>query len=39
MGALEMESHRSTPPAEFRELYNAYTKSVSNQQNARDKKD
>ncbi len=34
-----MESHRSTPPAEFRELYNAYTKSVSKSQTPGDKKD
>jgi collagen type III alpha len=38
VGGLEIESHRSTPPAEFRELYNAYTKSLSNSQTPRDKK-
>jgi collagen type III alpha len=35
---LEIEGPRSTPPAEFRELYNAYTKSLSNSQTPRDKK-
>jgi hypothetical protein len=32
-----MENRRSAPPPEFRELYEAYTKSV-NSQTPRDKK-
>jgi collagen type III alpha len=37
IGGLEMENRRSAPPPEFRELYEAYTKSV-NSQTPRDKK-
>jgi hypothetical protein len=38
IGGLEIEGRRSTPPPEFRELYDAYTKSLSNSQTPRDKK-
>jgi collagen type III alpha len=38
VGGLEMENRRSVPPPEFRELYDAYTKSLSNSQTPREKK-
>ena len=37
VGGVEMESRRSTPPPEFRELYDAYTKSLSNSQTPRER--
>jgi collagen type III alpha len=38
VGGVEIENRRSTPPPEFRELYDAYTKSLSNSQTPREKK-
>jgi hypothetical protein len=38
VGGIEMESRRSAPPAEYRELYDAFTKSLSKQSSPRDKK-
>ena len=38
VGGLEIEGRRSVPPPEFRELYDAYTKSLSNSQTPRDNK-
>jgi collagen type III alpha len=38
VGGVEMESRRSTPPAEYRELYEAFNRSVNGSQTPRDKK-